>query len=275
VSNVRDVDTAEFNEQVIQRSHEVPVVVDFWAEWCGPCRTLGPTLERLTDEAGGAFELAKVDVDQNQALAGQMGVQGIPTVVAFKDGQPVSRFTGALPEPQVKEWLTGFVPNPMDDFVFAADDLVDQGRDDEAATMYRKVLETDPAHEGAAVGLASLLLAGGDPDGALSVLQPLPGTPDVERIRAAVRLSGGDSAEALTARLAADPDNEELQIELSRSLIAGGEYEAGLDRLLDIVAGKGEQADAARAAMLDAFEVLGPDDPRTGAYRRRLASALF
>ncbi len=275
MSNVRDVDTAGFNEQVIQRSHEVPVVVDFWAEWCGPCRTLGPTLERLTDEAGGAFELAKVDVDQNQALAGQMGVQGIPTVVAFKDGQPVSRFTGALPEPQVKEWLTGFVPNPMDDFVAAADDLVNQGRDDEAATMYRKVLEADPAHEGAAVGLASLLLAGGDPDGALSVLQPLPGTPDVERIRAAVRLGGGDSAEALAARLAADPDNEELQIELARSLIAGGDYEAGLDRLLDIVAGKGEHADSARAAMLDAFEVLGADDPLTSAYRRRLANALF
>ena len=105
MSHVKDVDTAGFNQLVIERSHEVPVVVDFWAEWCGPCRTLGPTLERLTDEAAGAFELAKVDVDHNQALAGQMGVQGIPTVVAFKDGQPVSRFTGALPEPQVKEWL--------------------------------------------------------------------------------------------------------------------------------------------------------------------------
>ncbi|NNC40636.1 MAG: thioredoxin, partial [Acidimicrobiia bacterium] len=108
-----DVDTAGFNEHVIQRSHEVPVVVDFWAEWCGPCKTLGPTLERLTNEAGGVFELAKVDVDQNQELAGQMGVQGIPTVVAFKDGQPVSQFTGALPEAKVKEWLAEFMPNPM------------------------------------------------------------------------------------------------------------------------------------------------------------------
>ena len=121
MSHVIDVDTAGFNEHVIQRSHEVPVVVDFWAEWCGPCKTLGPTLERLTDEAGGVFELAKVDVDQNQELAGQMGVQGIPTVVAFKDGLPVSQFTGALPEAQVKEWLTEFMPNPMDDFVAAAD----------------------------------------------------------------------------------------------------------------------------------------------------------
>ncbi len=275
MSHVRDVDTAGFTEQVIQRSHDVPVVVDFWAEWCGPCRTLGPTLERLTDEAGGAFELAKVDVDQNQALAGQMGVQGIPTVVAFKDGQPVSRFTGALPEPQVKEWLTGFIPNPMDDFVAAADDLVNQGRTDEAATMYRKVLEADSLHEGAAVGLASVLLGTGDTEGALEVLNPLPASPAVERIRAAVRLTGADSPESLARRLEADPGNDALKIDLSKSLIAHGNYEAGLDRLLDVVTAKGDHADAARSAMLDAFEVLGPDDPRTTTYRRRLANALF
>ena len=277
MSHVTDVDTAGFNEHVIQRSHEVPVVVDFWAEWCGPCKTLGPTLERLTDEAGGVFELAKVDVDQNQELAGQMGVQGIPTVVAFKDGLPVSQFTGALPEAQVKEWLTEFMPNPMDDFVAAADDLYDHGRIEEAAAMYRKILEADATHEEAAIALASILLEAGDTESALAVLEPVPSSVGVERVRAAVRLGAEPTTSTgdLEAALAEDPDNEALRIDLARALIGNQDYPGALDQLLEVVSRKGELMDDARTVMLDVFEVLGADSPITQDYRRRLANALF
>ena len=277
MSHVTDVDTAGFNEHVIQRSHEVPVVVDFWAEWCGPCKTLGPTLERLTDEAGGVFELAKVDVDQNQELAGQMGVQGIPTVVAFKDGQPVSQFTGALPEAKLKEWLTEFMPSPMDDFVTAADDLYDGGQIEEAAAMYRKILEADATHEEAAIALASILLEAGDTESALAVLEPVPSSVGVDRVRAAVRLGAEPSTSTgdLEAALAEDPDNEALRIDLARALIGNQDYPGALDQLLEVVSRKGELMDDARSVMLDVFEVLGADSPITQDYRRRLANALF
>jgi putative thioredoxin len=277
LSHVTDVDTASFNEHVIQRSHEVPVVVDFWAEWCGPCKTLGPTLERLTDEAAGVFELAKVDVDQNQELAGQMGVQGIPTVVAFKDGQPVSQFTGALPEAKVKEWLTELMPNPMDDFVAAADDLHDHGRTEEAAAMYRKVLEADATHEEAAIALASILLDAGDTEAALAILEPVPSSTGVDRFRAVVRLGTepGSPTTDLEAAVAAAPDDDSARIELARALIAAQDYSGALDHLLEVVSRKGELMDDARTVMLDVFEVLGADSPITQDYRRRLANALF
>lgn len=275
--HVRDVDTADFNQQVVQRSHEVPVVVDFWAEWCGPCKTLGPTLERLTEEADGSFELAKIDVDQNQALAGQMGVQGIPTVVAFKDGRPVSQFTGALPEAKVREWLSEILPNPMDDFVAAADELANQGRTAEAEAMYRKVLEADPSHEGAAMAVAGILLAGGDAESALAVLEPFPSSAAVDRVRAAARLGTGAGApvQELEDGLSADPDNDRLRIDLAKKLAAAGAYERGLGLLLEVIIRKGDLADDARSAMLDVFELLGAENPLTPEYRRRLANALF
>ncbi len=275
--HVRDVDTADFNQQVVQRSHEVPVVVDFWAEWCGPCKTLGPTLERLTEEADGSFELAKIDVDQNQALAGQMGVQGIPTVVAFKDGRPVSQFTGALPEAKVREWLSEILPNPMDDFVAAADELANQGRTAEAEAMYRKVLEADPSHEGAAVAVAGILLAGGDAESALAVLEPFPSSAAVDRVRAAARLGTGAGApvQELEDGLSADPDNDRLRIDLAKKLAAAGAYERSLGLLLEVIIRKVDLADDARSAMLDVFELLGPENPLTPEYRRRLANALF
>ena len=128
MAHVRDISTEEFPQAVLQRSREVPVVVDFWAAWCGPCKVLGPVLEKLADEADGEFELVKIDVDANQQLAAQFGVQGIPMVMAFRDGSPVDAFTGALPEPQVKAWLERVLPNEHDRAVDAARDAVLEGR---------------------------------------------------------------------------------------------------------------------------------------------------
>ena len=165
----------------------------------------------------------------------------------------------------------------MDDFVAAADELANQGRTAEAEAMYRKVLEADPSHEGAAVAVAGILLAGGDAESALAVLEPLPSSAAVDRVRAAARLGTGAGApvQELEDGLSADPDNDRLRIDLAKKLAAAGAYERSLGLLLEVIIRKGDLADDARSAMLDVFELLGPENPLTPEYRRRLANALF
>lgn len=276
-THVKDVDTAGFVTQVVERSKEVPVVVDFWAAWCGPCKVLGPVLEKLADESGGAFELAKVDVDANQSLAGQFGVQGIPTVVGFRDGRPVSQFTGALPEAQVREWVRELVPSEDDLLADAAIDLLTEGNVAAAEEGFRRVLASDPVHAEAATGLATLLIDAGRFDEALTILEPIPAGQEVDRLRAAARVGtiDTDAIPELRAKLEADPGNVPVRIELGKALAADHQYEPALETLLEAVLEGGDTRDDARIAMLDVFEVLGPDHELTVAYRRRLASALF
>ena len=274
---VKDVDQDTFATEVLQRSREVPVVVDFWAEWCAPCRTLGPLLERLADEYGGAFELAKVDVDANQPLAGQFRVQGIPTVVAIRDGREVDRFTGAYPEPALREWLRAVLPNELDEMVDTARTALIDGDTAGAEHILRQVLERDPSHIEAGTALASLLIDRGELDDALILLGKLPPTPEVERLQAAARLkaAAGEDLSELEARIAADGADDEARIELARALAAKGEYEPALDHLLEVVKAKGDHKDEARQAILDIFGVLGDEHPLTRTYRKALASALF
>ena len=274
---VKDVDAASFPQEVLQRSREIPVVVDFWAEWCQPCRILGPILERVAVESGGAFELVKVDVDTNQELAAHYGVQGIPMVVAFRDGAIADTFTGALPEPAVREWIEGILPTELDL-------MVDQARtaqlSDDAVSaehILRQVLDQKPDHSEAGTSLASLLIDRGETDEALIVLGRLVPDAEVDRLQSAARLkaSSGHDLSDLETRLASDPDNEELRIEFAKALAARAEFEPALDRLLLVVRNKGPLKDEARTAMLDIFEVLGDEHPLTLTYRRQLASALF
>ncbi|HSF85531.1 MAG TPA: thioredoxin [Acidimicrobiia bacterium] len=274
---ISDISAAEFPQAVLQRSHEVPVVVDFWAEWCGPCKVLGPILEDLTIESDGEFELAKVDVDANPELSQQFGVQGIPTVVAFRDGAVAGRFTGALPEPQVRTWLEGIMPDEMDRMVDQARDVALGGDLLQAEQIYRMVLEQRSDHHEAGTGLAGLLLARGDSEEALIVLGRLAPTPDVERLQAAARLSASrvDDVASLEAAVTADAGDDGARLSLAKALAARSEFEPALDHMLTVVTGKGEGADEARKAMLDIFELLGDAHPLTGPYRRRLASALF
>ena len=274
---VKDVNTAAFPLEVVERSKEVPVVVDFWAEWCGPCKVLGPVLEKLATEFEGAFELAKVDVDANQALAGQFGVQGIPTVVGFRDGQPVSQFTGAIPEANVRQWIQEIVPSQADLLAAAADDLLAEGNLEAAEQGFRQVLGADPRHQDAATGLATLLIDNEQHEEALAWLEPLASSQEVDRLRAAARVGTIDTAAIpdLQATLAADPDNVLVMIDLGKALGAGGQFELSLETLLEAVMQGGDTRDDARRAMLDVFDVLGPDHELTVAYRRRLASALF
>jgi putative thioredoxin len=277
MEHVKNVDTAGFTSDVVERSRETPVVVDLWAEWCGPCRVLGPTLERLAEEYQGAFELAKLDVDANPDLARQFQVQGIPTVIAFKDGAPVARFTGALPESQIRTWLKEFVPSEADEKAAAASTIAASGDPATAERLFREALTVDPDNEKAATGLAEVLIAAGRADEALAVLRQLPPTQAVQRLAAAARVAHVDTSgiEDLERKLADDPDNGALTVQLGTVLSAAGRTEEGLQHLLHAVSLGGDIREEARVAMLDVFELLGPDDPLTGQYRRKLASALF
>ena len=274
---ISDISAAEFPQAVLQRSHEVPVVVDFWAEWCGPCKVLGPILENLTLESNGEFELAKVDVDANPELSQQFGVQGIPTVVAFRDGAVAGRFTGALPENQVRTWLESIMPDEMDRMVDQARDAALAGDLLQAEQIYRMVLEQRSDHQEAGTGIAGLLLARGDAEEALIVLGRLSPTPDVERLQAAARLSASrvDDIAELEAAVAANKEDDDARLALAKALAARSEFEPALDNMLAVVNRRGESMDEARKAMLDIFELLGDAHPLTGPYRRRLASALF
>lgn len=230
-----DVTDATFERDVLDRSAQVPVVVDLWAEWCGPCLTLGPVLERVVDETGGAVELVKIDVDTNPRAAATFQVQSIPAVFALKDRKIVDSFIGAVPEATVRDFVGRLAPT-----VTAADGLTKGG--DEASL--RAALELQPDHPGAVLGLAELLAERGEGEEALALLARLPESTESRRVAALARVGpdGGDS----------DPSSR-------------------LDSLLDRV----KDDDSARQEFVDLLELLGPDDPRTPQYRRALASRLY
>ena len=231
------VTDATFQRDVLERSKTVPVVVDLWAEWCGPCRTLGPIIERVVGETGGRVELAKVDVDHNPNVAAAFSVQSIPAVFAIADGKVVDSFIGALPEPAVREFVNRLAPAQSE-----ADRLAARG--DEASL--RQALELQPDHPGAVVALAELLTGRGEAEEALALLARIPETAESRRVGAMARL-GGDGA-------AVEDD-----------------VEARLQGLLDRV----KEDEAARREYVDLLEMLGADDPRTPQYRRALASRLY
>jgi len=231
-----DVTDDTFERDVLDRSTEVPVVVDLWAEWCGPCRTLGPILERVVGATDGKVELVKVDVDANPRVASIFQVQSIPAVFALKDRKIVDSFIGALPEPAVQEFVDRLAPVATE-----ADRLVAAG--DEASL--RAALELQPDHAGAVTGLAELLVARGDRDGALALLERIPETAETRRIAALARV--GDD------------------------VVGDDGVEARLDALLERV----KDDDDARQQFVDLLEVLGADDPRTATYRKRLTARLY
>jgi putative thioredoxin len=273
-ANVIEITESSFAAQVIDESLTRPVVVDFWAAWCGPCKILGPILERMAAEDAGRWLLAKLDVDQNPALAAQFGVQGIPTVIAFRDGQPANRFTGALPEAQVRTFVDSVLPSELDMAAARADAALDRGDIAEAESGFLSVLEEDPGHEVAGVGLATILMDRDDPEAALDVLSRLAKSEEVRRMEAAARLWGGVGDIAALGQ-AAESGSEQDRLRFARALSVNGDTAEAMQILVDLVGERGETAEDARAALLDLFEVLGQDHPQVGTFRRKLASALF
>ncbi len=237
-----DVTDATFEEEVLHRSEEVPVVVDLWAPWCGPCRTLGPIIEKVVDATDGAVALAKVNVDENPAISSSFQVQSIPAVFALKDAKVVDGFIGALPEAAVAEFVAKLTPAPSE-----TDLLVEQGVASGTEEPLRQALEIQPDHQGAIVALASMLIARGASDEAVVLLGRIPETAETRRLLAEARLSA-------------------QQVDVAS---------VGVEQLLDGLLDRVGEDDSARQEFLDLLETLGPDDPRTADYRKALAARLF
>jgi putative thioredoxin len=272
---VFDVAQDRFQADVLDRSHDVPVVVDFWAAWCGPCRTLGPMLEEAVAARDGEVVLAKVDVDANPGLSQAFRVQGIPAVKGFRDGRVVAEFTGAVPRSQIEAFLDQVVPTAADRLAAEADRLAAADHD-AAVARYREALDHDPGHRAAAVGLAGLLVDE-DPDAALELVRHHRPDPAAEAVatRAELAASADVDEAALEARVAADPDDGDARLALGRVRAARGDYGAAIEHLLVAVRAGGDAREAAREQLIALFGVLGDDDERVRAARPRLAAALF
>ena len=260
ITNVIDVTDANFEQVVIEGSKDRPVVVDLWAEWCGPCKTLGPILEKVAGERAGAFLLAKLDVDANPMVAGAFGVQSIPTVIAFKDGEPVNGFVGAYPEEAINQFVDLLLPTEAELVLEEAQAEAEAGDLDGAEQDYREALAKDPQNREAAVGLGRILVDRADVDEARTLLSPFLPDPDAERLLAAARVQGWGASPG------------EGPLGEARALGAAGRWREAFEAMLQQLPA---DRDGARDTMLDGFAALGDEDPMVIEYRRKLANALF
>ena len=279
-----NVDQNNFDAVVIEGSKKAPVVVDFWAPWCAPCRALGPVLEKLADEYDGRFTLAKIDSDENQALSARYGVRGIPNVKAFVGGEVIDEFSGALPEREVREFLERIFPSPAQALRDEAAAVYAQTRDlKRALDLLDQARERDPANEDVRIDRAALLIEAGAHDEARELLSGLaPLTQMDERVSALkARLDlAKDAAEApsedvLKERISRDPNDLEARLQLAHQYVARQEYRPALEHLLEIVRrDRTYRDDIARKTMLKVFELLGNQGDIVSEIRKKLASAM-
>lgn len=285
---IKDATTESFMADVVDASKEVPVIVDFWAPWCGPCKQMTPILEKVVTAAQGTVKLVKMNIDDHPEVAQQLRVQSIPAVFAFKDGQPVDAFQGALPESQIIQFvekLAGEIgPSPADQLVEAGRTTFAEGQLQEAAQMFGQALQHEAGHIGAICGLALCYLQSGDPERAeqtLSLARPdKTNDPELASVRAAIALAAkssdvGETAE-LEARLEQNPKDHDARFELAIALNAGNDREGAVSHLLEIIAmDRKWNEEAARKQLLEFFDAYGPTDDVTKEGRKRLSSILF
>jgi len=289
---IKDSSTESFGQDVIEASMKVPVIVDFWAPWCGPCKQLGPTLEKVVQAARGGVRLVKVDIDQNQALAGQLRIQSIPAVYAFFQGQPVDGFVGAQSESEIKQFVdrllqqagAGAGPSPIEQALEQAQAALSENQIGAASALFGQVLQHEPDNETALAGMIRCHLAAGDIAAAREIFDALSpdmtGKPGFSSAKAALELAE-QSAKAgplsdLTARVEQNPQDHQARFDLAMALHAAGENEAAADALLEIIRrDRMWNEEGARQQLLKFFDAWGPTDPHTLAARRKLSSLLF
>lgn len=288
---IKESSEAAFAQDVIEVSQEVPVIVDFWAPWCEPCKQLGPLLEKVVTEANGAVKMVKIDIDQNQNLAQQLRIQSIPAVYAFYQGKPVDAFQGAQPESQIREFVTKLTQtagteekSPVDEALEQAEALIESGQFEQAGAVYSQVVQHAPDNITAKAGLARCCIETGNTAGAQELIDTLS---DDERMDTAFTsvISTLDLAEKaaeagdlgpLQVAVEANPKDHEARYNLALALYAGGQAEAAIDALIEIIRqNRGWNDDAARLELLKLFEAIGPTDPLTMDGRKKLSSILF
>ncbi len=285
---IKDTTTANFSRDVLEASRQQPVLVDFWAPWCGPCKQLTPVLEQAVRAAGGRVKLVKMNIDDHPAVAGQLGIQSIPAVIAFKDGQPADGFMGAIPESKINEFIDKVTADSRGEEIAEALEAAAQARAagdiQGAVQIYSAIVEHEPENVEALAALADLLFEAGQTDRAVEMLDRVPAdkadAPAIAAVRAKMALAEqvaglGDPAE-LAARLERDPKDHQARFDLAMICNARGEREEAAEHLLAIVrADRTWKDDGARAQLLQLFEAWGPADPATLSARRRLSSLLF
>ncbi|MEO8557985.1 MAG: thioredoxin [Rhodospirillales bacterium] len=290
-ADIIDSSTASFTTDVIDASREKPVIVDFWAPWCGPCKQLGPALEKVVTAAKGAVKLVKINIDENQPLAQQLRIQSIPAVYAFFQGRPVDGFMGAIPESQVKQFVDRLVQTSGGDASGGLNETLDHAKEALVAgdaalaeQIYTEVLQAEPGNADAIAGMARIRLLAKDIAGAKQVLDGAPKEAEkhaeIVAVRTAIDLA--EQAEAagpvneLKAKVEANPKDHQSRLDLAMALYAGGQREEAVDELLELVRRDRKwNEDAGRKQLVKFFEALGPMDPLTIDARKRLSSILF